>query len=254
MNSKRPTKELLLKIAVAALWIAVWQIAASLIGNSLILVGPAQALSALAAMMTRAAFWHSVWGSFSHITLGFLTAALTSICLSALSYKVNIIKEILSLPMIIFKTVPVASFTILLLISLQSRENLAAIICFMMSLPVLYANTLAGLCSIDPKMLEMSQIFDISGTKKFAYLYTYKVLPFFLTGSKVALGLSWKSGVAAELIGLVQNTIGNELYMAKLYLMMDQVFAWTAVIVILSVAFEALTLGALRLLKRRLEK
>ena len=254
MNSKRPTKELLLKIAVAALWIAVWQIAASIIGSSLILVGPAQAISALAAMMMRAAFWQSVWGSLHRIMLGFLTAALTSIILGALSYKINIVKEILSLPMVIFKTVPVASFIILLLISLQSRENLAAIICFMMSLPVLYANMLAGLYSIDPKMLEMARIFGISRSKKFAYLYTYKVLPFFSTGSKVALGLSWKAGVAAELIGLVQNTIGNELYLAKLYLMMDQVFAWTAVIVILSITLEALTLGALRLLKRRLEQ
>ena len=251
---KTPLKNLFTKIAVAVLWIAVWQIAAVLIGNSLVLVGPAQALSALAGMTTQVSFWQSVWGSMYRITLGFLTAAIVSIFLSTLSYKVTIIKEILSLPMIIFKTVPVASFIILLLISLQSRDTLSSIICFMMSLPVMYANTLAGLCSIDPKMLEMAQIFGISRTKKFAYLYTYRVLPFFTTGSKVALGLSWKAGVAAELIGLVQNTIGNELYLAKLYLMMDQVFAWTAVIVVLSITLEALTLGALKLLQRRLER
>jgi NitT/TauT family transport system permease protein len=254
MGNKTPLKNLFVKIAVAVLWIAIWQIAAVLIGNSLVLVGPAQALSALAAMMIQASFWQSVWGSLYRITLGFLTAAITAICLGTFSYKVKIIKEILSLPMTIFKTVPVASLIILMLISLQSRGSLTSIICFMMSLPVMYANILAGLHSIDPKMLEMAQIFGMSRAKKFAYLYTYKVIPFFTTGSKVALGLSWKAGVAAELIGLVQNTIGNELYLAKLYLMMDQVFAWTAVIVVLSITFEALTLGALRLLQRRLEQ
>jgi len=254
MSSKHPPKTLFIKIAVATLWVAIWQIAATLIDNNLVLVGPVQALAALGTLMIHGSFWQSVWGSLYRITLGFLTAAVTAICLSTLSYKVKLIKEFLSLPMTIFKTVPVASFIILMLISLQSREGLSSIICFMMSLPVMYANTLAGLYSIDPKMLEMAQIFGVSGTKKFAYLYMYRVLPFFATGSKIALGLSWKAGVAAELIGLVQNSIGNELYLAKLYLMMDHVFAWTAVIVVLSIALEFLALGTLRLLQRRLER
>jgi NitT/TauT family transport system permease protein len=254
MSSKRPSKTLFVKIAVTVLWAAIWQIAAVLIGNNLVLVGPVQALTALGAMMIHGSFWQSVWGSLYRIMLGFLTAAITAICLSTLSYKVKLVKEFLSLPMTIFKTVPVASFIILMLISLRSKEGLSSIICFMMSLPVMYANTLSGLYSIDPKMLEMAQVFGVSRSKKFIYLYTYRVLPFFATGAKIALGLSWKAGVAAELIGLVQNTIGNELYSAKLYLMMDQVFAWTAVIVVLSIALEFLTLGALRLLQRRLEQ
>jgi len=254
MSNKWFSKNLFVKIAVAAVWAAIWQIAAAVIGSNLVLVGPVQALTALGSMMIQSSFWYSVWGSLYHITLGFFTAAITAICLSTLSYKVKLIKEFLSLPMTIFKTVPVASFIILMLISLQSRESLSSIICFMMSLPVMYANTLAGLYSVDPKMLEMARIFGISETKKITYLYTYRVLPFFATGSKVAMGLSWKAGVAAELIGMVQNTIGNELYLAKLYLVMDQVFAWTAVIVVLSIALEFLVLRALKLLQRRLEK
>jgi len=254
MNSKQPSKTFLVKIAVAALWVAIWQIAAALIDNSLVLVGPVQALAALGSLMIQSSFWHSVWGSLYRIMLGFFTAAVTAICLSIFAYKIKLVKELLSLPMTIFKTVPVASFIILMLISLRSKDGLSSIICFMMSLPVMYANTLAGLHSVDSKMLEMAQVFGVSKSKKFTYLYTYRVLPFFATGSKIALGLSWKAGVAAELIGLVQNTIGNELYSAKLYLMMDQVFAWTAVIVVLSIVLEFLVLGALKLLQGRLER
>jgi NitT/TauT family transport system permease protein len=251
---KRPSKSFYIKIAAVAVWIAVWQLAAVLIGNTLVLASPWKALVSLWGMLSQGVFWRSVSESFYRIALGFLLSAVIGTALAVLSYKVKYVKEFLSPPMTVFKTVPVASFIILLLISLKSKQSLSTIICFIMSLPIIYTNVSAGLNAIDPKMLEMARVFNVSGTKKFAYLYAYKTLPFFATGCKISLGLCWKSGVAAELIGLVQNTIGNELYYAKLYLTMDRVFAWTAVVVALSLVFEFLVLGALKLVKRGLEK
>jgi len=254
MKKTRTIKPLLIKISFAIAWILIWQFVAMIINNSLVLVTPLQVLSALGDMVGQNTFWQSIWGSFNRIALGFLLAAIAAIIFSILSYKIKFVKEFLSPPMTVFRTVPVASFVILLLIALQSKENLSTIICFMMALPILYTNTLAGLESIDNKILDMAKVFRVKPHKRFTYLYTYQALPYFSTGCKIALGLCWKSGVAAELIGLVQGTIGNELYFARLFLMMDKVFAWTVVIVLISVLFELLIMGSLRLLKRRLEK
>lgn len=241
-------------MAAVAVWIAIWQIAAVIVSNGLILTGPWQVLTALFKLLSEASFWKAVWGSFYRIALGFLIASIAGIALAVLSHKVKYVNEFLAPPMSVFKTVPVASFIVLMLISLNTKENLSLLICFIMVLPIVYANTLSGLNSIDKNLLEMAKVFRVKKNKKLFYIYFHKTLPFFETGTKISLGLCWKSGVAAELIGLVQGTIGNELYYAKLYLLMDNVFAWTVVIVLLSAGFEALILCLLKLLKRRIEK
>lgn len=254
MPVKKDTKKILIKAAVIVIWILIWQLVAVIINNSLILASPIDAFLALINLVPQGSFWLSVWGSFYNITAGFLLAAVLGVVLSFLSYKVNFVKEFLSPPMTLLKTVPVASFIILLLISMKSKANLSMIISFMMVLPVIYVNMLAGFNNLDKKLLEMADMFKVSGRKKLKYIYVYETLPFFTTGAKISLGLCFKSGVAAELVGLVQNTIGNELYYTKLYLMMDNVFAWTAVIIVISILFEALILNLLKLLKRSIEK
>lgn len=254
MKKERIIKPLFIKIAFAVVWVLIWQFLAMIINNSLVLVTPFEVLSAISKMVGQNTFWQSIFGSFKRIAYGFFWAAVIAIILSILSYKIKYVKEFLSPPMTVFRTVPVASFIILLLIVLRSKENLSMIICFMMALPILYTNTLSGLESIDKKMLDMAKVFRVEPHKKFVYLYTYQALPYFSTGCKVAIGLCWKAGIAAELIGLVQKTIGNELYFARLFLMLDKVFAWTVIIVLISVLFELFVMTSLRLLKRGLEK
>ena len=60
-----------------------------------------------------------------------------------------------------------------------------------------------------------------------------------------ALGICWKSGVAAEVIGLPDGSIGDALYRAKITLSTGELFAWTFVIILLSAVFEKLFLALL---------
>ena len=70
----------------------------------------------------------------------------------------------------------------------------------------------------------------------------------------MALGICWKSGVAAEVIGIPQDSIGENLYNAKIYLDTPRLFAWTLVIICISVLFEKGFLKAVDCLVRRLER
>ena len=73
-----------------------------------------------------------------------------------------------------------------------------------------------------------------------------------LAGCAAALGMSWKAGVAAEVIGVVSGSLGERLYDAKIYLMTADLLAWTVVIVALSAGFEKLVLWLLRHILRRI--
>ena len=66
------------------------------------------------------------------------------------------------------------------------------------------------------------------------------------------IGIGWKAGIAAEVLGLPKNSIGKALYNAKIYLEMPDLFCWTAVIILLSLLFEKLAALLLRVLTARL--
>lgn len=123
-----------------------------------------------------------------------------------------------------------------------------------MVLPVIYANVLGGIEATDQKLLEMAQVFQIPVNRQIRYLYVPQVMPFFQSGCAVALGLCWKAGVAAEVIGMPQGSIGEKLQQAKVYLDTPDLFAWTLVIVLISLSFEKAFLALLRKAVRRSER
>ena len=91
----------------------------------------------------------------------------------------------------------------------------------------------------------MARVFGLTGWGKVRYLYVPAALPSFTAACRVGLGLCWKSGVAAEVIGITRGSIGEKLYDAKLLFDTAELLAWTVVIVLLSLAFEKLFLRAL---------
>ena len=155
--------------------------------------------------------------------------------------------------MVTVKSVPVASFIIIALVWLTS-SSLSVFISFMIVLPIIYTNILNAIRSVDVKMLQMADIFRLSFTKRLVYVWLPQIKPFLFSACSIAIGLAWKSGVAAEIIGIPQGSIGEALYYSKVYLNTTDMFTWTLIIVIMSVAFEKLFALALKLLYKGIEK
>lgn len=222
-----------------AVWLAVWELASLSVGQEILLVSPIRVAVRLLELMTRSAadFWPSVAFSFGRIIGGFLLSSLTGILLASLAGAFRPLRDLLAPAMAAIKAVPVASFIILILIWVPSR-SLSVAISFLMVLPVMYLNVLNGIESMDPKLLEMAGVFRIPPIRRIRYLYVSQLLPFLRSGFSLSLGLCWKAGVAAEVIGIPEGSIGEKLYEAKVYLETPDLFAWTLVIVCLSVLFE----------------
>ena len=230
-------KKYVKKFIILLFWLAVWQILEMCVDNFLLVVTPLQALRALFTLAGQAEFWQSAFGSLWRIVLGFLLGAVLALFLAAVSYRYKIAEEVLQPFMVFCKAVPVAVFAVLLLIWWGS-SMLAVAICFLVVFPNIYLNTLEGLKSADRELLEMAEIFRLSFRTRFFYIYRPALKPFLLSAFQLSLGMCWKSGVAAEVIGTPAHSIGGALYLAKIYLDTADLFAWTAVIIVLSVCFE----------------
>ncbi len=237
-NSKsNNTKKQKLPIWVILLWIALWQFSSMVVDSQILLPTPLSVLEKLLFLVRQGYFWQSILHSMAKITLGFLLAVSIGVIFAAISHKSKIFKQFISPFILISKSVPVASIIILILIWISS-QNISIFISFIMVMPIVYTNVLSGIDSLDKGLNEMSTVFTISSKTKIRYIILPQIMPFFESACVVGLGMCFKSGIAAEVIGLPDNSIGENLYQAKIFLDIPTLFAWTIVIILVSFAFE----------------
>lgn len=243
MRSISAVKQKQIGIQTAALlfWLVVWQGVSMAIGQEILLVSPVSVVLRLLELMGQRLFWDSVRFSFVRIVSGFLLALAAGTLFAVISANTRTVRILLSPLISTIKSTPVASFIILCLIWVDS-QNLSVIIAFLMVFPVVYINMLQGINSADRQLLEMADIFHINGMRRALYIYIPQLMPYFLSACTVSLGLCWKSGVAAEVIGIPTGSIGEKLYQAKLFLATADLFAWTLTIILISTLFERLFL------------
>ncbi|MBR4866191.1 MAG: ABC transporter permease subunit [Clostridia bacterium] len=241
------------KPAAALCAILVWQGAAWLLGSDILLASPWQVACRLVSLAGEGEFWTSLLGSFLDITWGFLLSLGLGALLAVAAGKSRAVEILLAPYMVTIKTVPVASFIVIALVWLSSRD-LSTFISFLMGLPIVYTNLLQGIKARDEKLGEMAEVFRMGPARRFLTITLPQVKPYLLSACSLALGLSWKAGIAAEVIGIPEGTVGEALYNAKIYLATADLFAWTLMVVLLSILFEKFFLFLVRWAFARLEK
>ncbi|MDO4294585.1 MAG: ABC transporter permease subunit [bacterium] len=231
-------------VLIFLFWLTVWQAVSLLLHNPIVLVGPLETLKALQRLVITMEFWLSILSSLARIGSGFLLAFSAGILLAVPACRFGLLRDCLEPLVLLLKSIPVASFVILALIWIGSR-NLSIFVSASVVFPLVYTNLLAGLQNTDPKLLEMAEVFRIRLPQRIRYIYLPALLPYLCSATKTALGMAWKSGVAAEVIGVPTPSIGEQLYMAKIYLSTADLFAWTFVIICISLLSEKLFLHLL---------
>lgn len=246
-------KKRLENLAAAVFALLVWQIAAMTVKSKILLVSPVEVAVRMTTVWQVEGFLDSILFSFCHISIGFLLALVTASVLAALAGKYRVIETALRPFLVTIKTVPVASFVVICLIWLTDR-NLSTFISFLIVLPIVYGNLLEGIKNENIQMLELAKVFKMSPLRKLKYIHLVELKPYIISACSTALGMSWKAGVAAEIIGTPDGSIGRMLYLAKTALDTDDLLCWTVIIVLLSVIFEKLFMLVLSYSYKRLEQ
>jgi NitT/TauT family transport system permease protein len=236
----------LMRLAVLIFWLAVWEVASLVIGSGILLAGPVDVCVALAGDIVHLSFWSTVGFSFLRILIGFSCAFVTSILAAAIAHRFRIFRALLEPVAFLMKSIPIVCIIVLLLI-LAGSSQVPAIAVFLVVFPALYFSVLEGLARLDIRMIEVLDVFDVPFLRRVLSFYWPSVLPFVRASSKVAVGMGWKAGVAAELIGIPLGSIGAQLYLSKITLDTADLFAWTGVVVLASFLCEK---GFLALLNR----
>lgn len=227
-----------------AFWLGVWQVVAVAVGHDFLLASPVSTGRRLAELAVTADFWTTVGTSLLRVAVGFLAAALAGVLTASAAAGWRVVDTLLTPLMAAVRAAPVVSFIILVLIWTGSAW-LASVTSFLMVLPVVHQSVLTGIRQRDRALLEMAHVFRVPPLRRLVAIDVPAIAPFFATACQVGVGMAWKAGVAAEVIGLPTGTIGERMYQGKLLLSSADVLAWTAVVVALSFACERLVTRAL---------
>ena len=228
-------------LAAPVFWIGVWWILALIIGKEVVLPSPPVVFRRLLSLLSTGDFYRTVGMSVLRITIGFLSALLLGVLAGILSSRFRLFDALLTPLLSVIRATPVASFIILVLVFLH-KQVIPAVISFLMVFPVVTLNIRTGILETDRGLLEMAKVFRLRKMQVLRAIRIPAVYPYFLTAFRSSLGLSWKAGVAAEVLCNPKYSIGRMLYESKVYLETPDLFAWTLTVIVISVILEKLAL------------
>ncbi len=241
-----PFKKFLRSLLAPAFWLGVWQVSAFFVdlgvsggGNELLLPYPSTVFFALLELVDDPVFWHSTLASLLRVLAGLVLGVGLGAPLAVLTCISPLWEGILAPAIRVVRAAPVASF-ILLVILWTGRETVPTVIAALMVLPVVWDSLSQGIQATDPKLLEMGKVYRLSRWSMVYLIYLPSLRPYISATLTTAMGLAWKSGVAAEVLCLPRPALGTQIYNTKYLLEIPELFAWTGVTMALSLALEQL--------------
>ena len=259
MKTKKILLSILKYLGVAAFWITLWCLVSFQIDSDIrgiIFPTPLSVLQSLGELCITAQFWRIVATSLLRIVVSIFLSLVVGTLLAILTERSKILKALFSPALAIMKSTPVASFivvvSLLVLLITKTKDPVPMFITSLIVIPIVWSNVSEGIKAIDKSLLEVTKTYKFSLKQKLLKLYIPSIMPFFMAACRSSLGMAWKAGISAEALSTPSNSIGTELTMSKIGLDAAPVFAWTIVVIILSLIIEKLFVWGLEVLGRRL--
>lgn len=233
------------KVLIVIFWIALWAGIAAIISHPIILAGPIEVFNSASKIIITSDFWLTILISFLHIIIGFIIACILGTAFGILSYKFKTFYEFISPLMQLAKSAPIVCFIVLLLVWFGA--DIVDIITVIIAVTPVYFFAIYEACNNrNIKTHNMLKIYQVPYKLIFRVFEWPNALPYFNQATKTGIGLSWKSAVTAQMIGVVANTIGEGVYTSKMQLDSAQVLLWMFVVVILGWISEKIIISIIK--------
>lgn len=223
---------------VAVLFIVIlWQWNSQRIDNAFIFPYPADVFKTLFTLLMSANTYIVILSSFQRLIISIGIASILGISFGLIAGIKPFIAEVLSPVVTSLRTLPVASVIVVILI-LYGQSNSLYIITFLMLFPILYEATRQGVLNIDKSLVEALSLERRRVVYELFNIYLPLSVPFIKTGLLQSIGIGFKVLVMAEFIAQSPVSIGRALYLGRVNIQYEQVFAWTIIIIIIVSAIE----------------
>lgn len=228
-----------------AVYILIWQLLSMLVGSRLLLLpSPLDTLRSMGEIVSSKSGWQSIGMTVVRILAGFLLGCAIGIGFAVLTSHSRVFDWLLRPLRSLIKTTPITSFALILLVSVISGA-VPVIVAMIVVIPMIWQTTEEAIKNRDVHLSEMAKIY-LSPWKKLRYVTLPQVLPQFFASASTALGFAWKAVITAEILALPKLGIGRQMQFHKIHVEIPELFAWTLLVILLSVILENALKFALR--------
>lgn len=228
-----------------AVYILIWQLLSMLVGSRLLLLpSPLDTLRSIGEIVSSKSGWQSIGMTVVRILAGFLLGCAVGIGFAVLTSHSRVFDWLLRPLRSLIKTTPITSFALILLVSVISGA-VPVIVAMIVVIPMIWQTTEEAIKNRDVHLSEMAKIY-LSPWKKLRYVTLPQVLPQFFASASTALGFAWKAVITAEILALPKLGIGRQMQFHKIHVEIPELFAWTLLVILLSVILENALKFALR--------
>ena len=167
------------------------------------------------------------------VIIGIALSYVGGFLLAILCHKVRFIYDLMIPIISVIKTTPVSSFILIALVFFN-RDLIPGAIAALMVLPVVFSNTIEGLSSPNPALLETARAYKLRFIDRIRCIWIPTLRPFLISAAGACAGLAIKAGIAAEVLICPEVSVGRYMYFSKQNMEYVELFAWTVAVVIFS--------------------
>jgi NitT/TauT family transport system permease protein len=230
-------------LAVAAVLVIAWWLL-SLRYGAYVLPSPASVLLGLREVLVTGDIWHHTAASLSRIAVGFGGAVLVALLLGLLAFLSPLARGVVHDVVTVLNSTSVFVWIVISIIWFGLSNWAPIFTTFMITLPVVASNLVEGVASVDRRLLEMGDVYRLSGRRKFTAIVVPSTLPYLVAGMKVGFGLALKVSVVAEIFG-VTSGIGYVMNYSREILATQMVFVWALVMILVMTLTDKLLFDTL---------
>ncbi len=236
-------------LAVAAVIVAGWVLLSWRYG-AYVLPSPLAVARGFAEIVASGEIWRHTAASLGRILVGFGSAIGVALLVGLAGFLSRTARGVIHDFLSVLNSTSVFVWIVISIIWFGLSNWAPIFTTFMITLPVVASNIVEGVENVDRRLLEMGDVYRLSGRKKFMAIVVPSTLPYLVAGMKVGFGLALKVSVVAEIFG-VTSGIGYVMNYSREILATQMVFVWALVMILVMTATDRLVFDAV---SRRLDR
>lgn len=234
----------LLRLLGIALFVLLWQILATVIGEtSFIFPSPYLTIKEAINMLKDAYIYKCLLQTLIRMLCGFGISFVLAFIFGVLAGNYKYIEELLSPTISILRSVPTASLVYLFLV-IAGAKITPLLIVVLISFPILYESVVGGIKSTPENLLEVCELEGASFISINKEIRIPLAMPYIIVGIASSFGLSLKIEIMAEVItGFTRLGLGSAILAAQRSdpTNMVPVFAYSFVTIILILIIDSVS-------------
>lgn len=210
--------------------IVVWWLSSILVQNEIILPKIDATIIALFTLLTQSSSYIILGTTMLRLGIAVVISFIIALLLAMASTISKSFASFIRPTITLFKTLPVASIIILLLIFV-GHERSPLYITGLVVLPLMYEGLLSGMKSISQEIIEELKTQSKTNWYIVSHIHLPMIIPYMITSLMQSIGLGLKVMVMSEFIAQPTYSIGRAMLVEKQHFAIDRVFAWTLILI-----------------------